>query len=213
MPWVRIDDGFVDHPKIARVGAMGAWLQLQALCYANRNLTDGFVPQDVAESFGARGVLYVDADRRRWKLGQTCGVAGRHVTEVDWPGVMVESGLWEEVPGGYRIHDFDRYQPSKAQVLAERHRAADGMRKLRAQRSGKTGDQSCYGVSYAAPVPVPVPRRRSPDALHAKNGHPDRTGRRQRRGIAEPATGPRGGDPVRLGDVLADAVRRTQVPP
>ncbi len=221
MPWVRIDDGFVDHPKIARVGAMGAWLQLQALCYANRNLTDGFVPQDVAEAFAARGVLYVDEKRRRWKLGQTCGVVGRYVTEVDWPAVMVDAGLWEEVPGGYRIHDFDRYQPSRQQVLSERHRVAESMRSLRAQRRGKAESTSQLRgvlhrnmpVSYTTPVPVPL--KRDPDARaralqsggRARAEPQTQTGAPPRRGIARAAPGPpRGGPPLRLGDLLAAAL-------
>src|SRR5262245_30525484 len=76
MAWVRIDDGFVDHPKIAAVGAIGAWLQLQALCYANRNLTDGFIPYGVAEAFVSRGMKRLDDDRV-WELGETSGMAGR----------------------------------------------------------------------------------------------------------------------------------------
>ena len=60
MAWVKIDDGFCDHPKIAKVGAIGAWIQIQALCYANRNLTDGFIPSGVARSFLGRGVIRDD---------------------------------------------------------------------------------------------------------------------------------------------------------
>src|SRR5262245_34662037 len=54
MAALTLDDGFADHPKIAQVGAFGAWLQVQALCYAHRNSTGGFLPQDVADGFVRR---------------------------------------------------------------------------------------------------------------------------------------------------------------
>ncbi len=111
MSWVKLDDGFGDHPKIARVGPIGASLQVQALCYANKNLTDGFVPSVVAHSFVTRATVWDDEQGQRW----TCGPH-----DVDWPAVLVKAGVWELVPGGYYIHDYPDYQPTKAEVLAER---------------------------------------------------------------------------------------------
>jgi hypothetical protein len=226
MPWVRIDDGFVDHLKIARVGAMGAWLQLQALCYANRNLTDGFIPQDVAEGFVSRGVLYIDEQRRRWMLGQTCGAAGRDIGEAGWPAIMVRAGLWETVRGGYRIHDFDQYQPSRAQVLAARKNSATRMQKTRANRRveepGKTEEsemlrpmlQRNRAATSRAPVPVPVPlEEKDPDPDARARAREARTAARAQdpkmpsaRHPPAAVAGVRGGDPMRLGDLLAAAM-------
>ena len=45
MPWVRIDDGYADHPKMAAVGPLGQALWLAGLAYCNRYLTDGFIPR------------------------------------------------------------------------------------------------------------------------------------------------------------------------
>jgi hypothetical protein len=154
MPWVRLDDGFVDHPKIARVGPIGAWLQIQALCYCNRNLTDGFVPFGVAQSFLARGVVREDDRGALWTLGEHSGHQGLDLADVDWPGAMVAAGIWEAVRGGYQIHDYGDYQPSKAEVLAERKRHAKNQQ---AYRDRSTRDPVTDRVSDRAPVPVPVP--------------------------------------------------------
>jgi hypothetical protein len=120
MGWVRLDEGFAEHPKLARVGAIGTWLQVQALCYAHRNLTDGFIPWAVARGFIARGLEYVDPTGQRWTLTVTSGIQGRDLVEIDWLSALVDAGVWAQVPGGYQIHDYAEYQPTRAQVLAER---------------------------------------------------------------------------------------------
>jgi len=156
MAWVRLDDEFDEHPKIAQVGAIGAWLQIQALCYCNRNLTDGFIPTSIAESFVARGSIRVDERNVQWTLGEHSGMQGLDLGDVAWPARMVEAGLWELVPHGYRIHDFEHYQPTKAEVLAERERSRS--------RQAKHRHGGSHGVTppelrrnSVGPVPVPVP--------------------------------------------------------
>lgn len=44
MPWVRLDDGFAEHPKILGLSDSAFRAHVAALCYCNRNLTDGRVP-------------------------------------------------------------------------------------------------------------------------------------------------------------------------
>jgi hypothetical protein len=180
MAWVRLDDLFTDHPKIAAVGAIGAWLQVQALCYANRNLTDGFVPSGVAQSFLARGVIRDDDRGVRWTLGEHSGMQGADIKDVDWPAIMVAARLWEYAPGGFQIHDYLEYQPTKATILAERERHASRMKEYRIKRRGTVSDGTSDGVSDSAtgaatatatdgasgsvsnsgPVPVPNPEER-----------------------------------------------------
>lgn len=107
MPWVKLDDGFADHPKIHEVGPIAAWLHVAALCYCARHLTDGRVPSRVV-----RGLI--DAPRPRVLVDK-----------------LVSSGLWDEVEGGYEIHDYLDYQPSRERVLAEREAAAERQRRRR----------------------------------------------------------------------------------
>jgi len=151
--WVKLDDEFDEHPKIAEVGAIGAWLQIQALCYCNRNLTDGFIPTSIAESFVARGTIRVDEHNVQWTLGEHSGMQGLDLADVAWPARMVEAGLWELVPHGYRIHDYKDYQPSKAEVLAAR---AKNAAKVKRHRNRVRNPVTTLG-SNRPPVPVPVP--------------------------------------------------------
>ena len=101
MAWVKIDDQFPQHPKIIRAGPLGMALQVAALCYANRYLTDGFIPKD--------------------SVPLLLSFNGTYPPDV-LAAKLVEVGIWTQAPGGYQIHDYDKYQPTKAQVLAERER-------------------------------------------------------------------------------------------
>lgn len=113
MPWVKIDDGFAEHPKVEEVGPMAGFLHVAALCYCNRNLTDGFVPS-----------------ARVPKLADIPSVQ-KHVK------ALVRVGMWLEEDGGYRLHDYLEYQPSKAKVEAEREDAKKRMAALRAAKKSK----------------------------------------------------------------------------
>ena len=41
MAWLRIDDGFVEHPKVYDLSDRSFRLHVAAHCYSARNLTDG----------------------------------------------------------------------------------------------------------------------------------------------------------------------------
>jgi len=36
MAWVRLDDGFPDHPKALQAGPLACWLYVCGIAYANR---------------------------------------------------------------------------------------------------------------------------------------------------------------------------------
>lgn len=100
MGWVRIDDGFADHPKMIEAGAEGIALQIAALCYSNRHQTDGKVPRKRVKSL--------------IEIKQISRVIAR----------LLELGIWEEVDGDYIIHDYLEYQPSRAEMDAARDKKA-----------------------------------------------------------------------------------------
>jgi hypothetical protein len=175
--WVRLADDFYDHPKVIAAGAPAGWLWACSLAYANRYLTDGFIPSAVVRRL-------VDADDPQ-------RLAAR----------LVDCGLWERADGGYQIHDFAEYQPSSDAVRAERERNAERARTWRERQhsagsttgttGGTTGARN--GVSadapYPDPVPVPTPGPAVaspplPPSPHAGNGV--RPGRRRGRDDAEP---------------------------
>lgn len=112
MPWVRLDDSFADHPKIERAGPLAAWLHVAALCYCARQLTDGRIPQ-------AKALRLTDIPQPE-----------EHVS------ALLRVGLWIEDGDDYVLHDYLDYQPSRADVEAERSAARERMAKKRRRQDG-----------------------------------------------------------------------------
>lgn len=137
MPWVRLDEDFASHPKVLDAGPLGMALQVAALCYANRHLTDGRIPRAAARSLlDFEGIAVVD------------GMSGDDVDAGHVIGLLVDAGLWHEpghdcevcpeVERGYVIHDYLEQQPSRAEVLAKREQTAAAGRKGGQARAKRT---------------------------------------------------------------------------
>lgn len=146
MPWVRVDDGFAQHPKVVAAGPLAMAMQIAALCYCNRALTDGYVPRAVARTL-------LD-----W---EPVGVTADSVIDV-----LVEHGMWEPMNGGYHIHDFTEYQPTKEQVIALQEARSEagrrgGQANAKAIALAKSKQTPSKGLSKIEaklnPVPDPVP--------------------------------------------------------
>lgn len=148
--WSRLDDGFFEHPKVIAAGRDPRDLYLVALTYAARYLTDGLIPAGVIES-----------------LALTAGAADAW----DAAARLVAVELWEEVPGGYLIHDWHDYNESGAAVRERRRKNAERQAAFRARGHDAQRNAVRNGVTNADPVPVPVP---VPDPLltgrHAERG-------------------------------------------
>lgn len=110
MVWLRIDDQIAHHPKFIEAGPLASWLWVCGNGYCNKYLTDGFIPGSAIKTLG------------------TVPNASK------WAKRLVEAGLWENAPGGYRVHDFHDHNPKAADVKAKRE--ADRKRK----ESGRNGD-------------------------------------------------------------------------
>lgn len=166
MPWVRVDDHFDEHPKMARVGPLGWALWLAGLAYCNRNLTDGFIPWNVAKKLVSWEFLSTRENTGKTHAWSIDASTGSHTQEVDGEFVinlLLENGLWTEVEDGYVIHDFSEYQPTRADVLTERKKWADRQAKSRDKSRRDSPEESRAesreesGVGHTRPVPVPVP--------------------------------------------------------
>lgn len=159
MPWVRIDDAYADHPKLAAVGPLGQALWLAGLAYCNRNLTDGFIPWAASQSLLAWQYLEPPKNglRRRMTIGVGSGLSGEDVTTDYVIELLLDVGLWESMDDGYYVHDYPDYQPSKAEVVEEREKTRDRVRKFRNAPSNATGNAVTNAVETLPPVPVPVP--------------------------------------------------------
>ena len=126
MSWVKVDDQMPRHPKLLSLGRDRLVCQgvwLDGMCYASGYLTDGFIPSAALEKGSERYA-------RR----------------------LVEVGLWERVEGGYRIHDYHDYQPTRAAVTESRKKNADRQSR---HRNGVTNDVTTASVTAPRPVPVP----------------------------------------------------------
>lgn len=114
MPWFFVDDQLADNRKVRKAGtaALGLWVRCGS--WAAGNLTDGFVPADIAARYGTAR----QADK------------------------LVEAGLWSvaevDEETGYQFHDWTDYQQTREQVRARR--AADSERQRR-RRSGADAER------------------------------------------------------------------------
>ena len=140
MTWVKIDDRFPDHPKALALGDDYndcVVLHLRGLCYCAANLTDGFIP----------GRIFKGYDEQIERL--------------------VEVGLWRKAQGGFRVHDYLEYNPSRDEALAQREsrseRGKKGAEKRWAEERRKA---TAMATAMAEPVldecPVPVPLSPNP---------------------------------------------------
>lgn len=129
MPWFKVDDNFCFHPKAMAAGnaALGLWVRAGSWCGAN--LTGGALPRHMIGTLGAQA-----RDARR----------------------LVSAGLWSETDEGYQFNSWDEYQPTKAQVEAERAATRERQRRFReAKRNAVTNtvtNSVTNAVSNAAPT-------------------------------------------------------------
>lgn len=137
MTWVKLDDNFVDHPKVTKLSDGAFRMHLAGISHASRNLTDGRLDRHIPRR--------LTSSRR----------PGQLVRE------LVESGLWDETENGYEIHDYLDFQPSRAEVIERRQRDAERKRRARSstpeseRTSERTSEGSHSGSPRAPSRPVP----------------------------------------------------------
>jgi hypothetical protein len=133
--WFKVDDGFAMHPKAIAAGnaALGLWVRAGSWCGAH--LTDGRLPAGMVGTLGGH-----TRDARK----------------------LIAAGLWCQTEDGYQFVDWEQWQPTKAQVKAEREATRQRVSKWREQRRNGVTDTVTNGVtnavSNAAPS-RPVPSR------------------------------------------------------
>ena len=140
--WAKIDDQFYLGKKAARIDRDEQDLYLASLVYCNGQLTDGFVPAANLMLLYVWAKLPMEANAQ----ANAQAIASR----------LVEHDLWELVDGGFQVHDFLDWNPSREDVLA-----------LKAARSeaGKRGGQhsvakrqaSAQASAQAKPKQNPTP--------------------------------------------------------
>lgn len=107
MPWFKVDDKLHDHRKTRVAGktAMGVWVLAGSWC--GDHMTDGFVPETVLSRWGNQR----ESSR------------------------LVVAGLWhpdvKDGEAGWRFHEWEKYQPTRAEIEIERAKNADRLREWR----------------------------------------------------------------------------------
>jgi len=134
--WARLDDMMPDKAKVRHVGPLGLALHVAGICYAARNLTDGFIPDSAVPT-----LLDLPARQLKALVAKMQEVAPRQ-----------EHPLWHRVEGGYEVHDYLEYNPNRASVLAEREKAKQ---RMFGKRSGEVPANK--GRTSPSPDPVPDP--------------------------------------------------------
>lgn len=133
MPWFYVDDGFSDSkpvlnmPDRYRLAACGLWVL--AGSWSAKEELDGFVPKSKLRQLGARAPIIA---------------------------ALTDSGplsapLCTEVSGGIQFNSWDKWQPTKAELVAERlenerKREAEAERKRR-ERAEKNGTNEAGGAT------------------------------------------------------------------
>ena len=97
MTWVKLDDGFADHPKIESLSGDAYRAFIGGLCYCARFLTDGHIPAVRIRKLGGRKVL----------------------------AELERAGLWEPNGDGVNVHDYLVYQESAATVTERRRKDSE----------------------------------------------------------------------------------------
>lgn len=139
MAWIRLDDQIAHHPKFIKAG-LSAWVWVCCIGFAQKYLTDGFIPADAIFSLSS------------------IREPEQHIE------VLVKAGLLEPCDNGYQIHDYLEFNDSAETVRQKRHN--DRVRKESERNPrGIQPDTARIpsGVLARAPASHPIPS--VPDSL------------------------------------------------
>ena len=110
MAWIRVQSSVPRHPKFLEAGPAASWLWVCGLAYSQEGLTDGFIPFQALSMLGVRSP---EPLKRK----------------------LVAVGLWDEIKGGWQIHDYLHH-----------NRSADQVRQIQSERreAGSNGGKASW---------------------------------------------------------------------
>lgn len=91
MAYIQVEASVRTHRKFLKAGPAASWLWLCSVGYSQDGLTDGFIPYEALNYLGVKAPKNLKAK-------------------------LVAVGLWDEVQGGWRIHDYANHNKSAAEV-------------------------------------------------------------------------------------------------
>jgi hypothetical protein len=114
MTWVKIDIGYLRHPKLSGLPTDAKVLHLASILWTAEHLTDGHVPH-----------------RSLTDLSQIADIHPRWAKRR--AATLVEAGLWDLVPGGWHVHDFEEHNRTSTREYVQAEREAWRERQRRAR--------------------------------------------------------------------------------
>jgi hypothetical protein len=112
MTWTKVGESRPRDPRLTRLPRGVRWLWLEGTVWCNEHETNGQIP----------------GHELRWITDEPDPIAGA--------ALLVEAGLWEVTPDGWRDVDFLNDQPSAEDVERARVLARDRQRRQRQHRQG-----------------------------------------------------------------------------
>lgn len=103
MAYIQVEASVRTHRKFLKAGPAASWLWLCGVGYCQDGLTDGFIPFEAIDYLGVK-----PATARKLK------------------SKLVDVGLWVDVPGGWRVHDYLKSNRSAAEIRATKDRRRAG---------------------------------------------------------------------------------------
>lgn len=145
MAWFKVDDQLAFHPKVVQAGnaAIGLWVRCGS--YSAQFLTDGWLSLDTVRALGG------------------------HKRDIDR---LVQVGLWRHDGDGIRFHDWEDFQPTKAQVEAEREATRERVERWRNKNRNAEGNAVTNGNGTDAPSrpdPTHISTSKDVDRKRARN--------------------------------------------
>jgi hypothetical protein len=114
MPWVRIDENAMDHPKFIALSANAFRLWVEGMTYCQKHLTDGLIPRSALKGF-----RYFSPASMRLLLDSLA------------PG---KGPLWHQGQNGdIEVHDYMDWNICRDTVMAKRQDGKERMRRIRAR--------------------------------------------------------------------------------
>ena len=122
MSYVFVQTGYLRHPKIAALGAQTVLLHLASILWTAEHLTDGYVPETALRA-----------------LCSDVHIAPTH--RIVHTRRLVDAQLWDVLPDGWHVHDFETHNRSSTRAVVESNRAAAVERQRRHREGASRRDE------------------------------------------------------------------------
>ncbi len=128
MPFIRLSDNYIDHPKFLALSASAFRLWHEGLAFCRKHQTDGAIPAATVSGFRYFHVKLVRELATPWR-----------------PGAVP---LWEADGDGYHVHDYLEWNVSRED---EQAKALESKARTKRWRTNRVRDASQGDSSDASP--------------------------------------------------------------